>query len=230
MDLKKALEIQVEFFGKDGTIRVDENGYLCLNDLNAYFPNKRIQHWQENQATKELISSVEEILIRRKEGELETSPMSAIVGKKGRYKSGTYAHELIAMDFAMWLSVEFRIHVYQSYINGTQHKQNWNIKRILAANNYRVMCEAVKHAHDPAKHYHFSNEAKMLNTIIFGQHEPDVRDTASEAQLNAIAWLESHNAALIDLGMNYEDRKTNLSKMYSEKYLPEHRIQLGVAS
>lgn len=228
MDLKKALEIQVEFFGKDGTIRVDENGYLCLNDLNTYFPNKRIQNWLDNEATKELIASVENILIHSVSSELESFP--AIIGKRGRFKSGTYAHELIAMDFAAWLSVEFRIHVYQSYINGTQHKQNWNIKRILAANNYRLMCDAVKNAHDSAKHYHFSNEAKMLNTIVFGQHEPDVRDTAGEAQLDAIAWLESHNAALIDLGMNYEDRKTNLSKMYSEKYLPEHRVQLGVAS
>lgn len=213
MDLKKALEIQIEFFGRDGAIHVDENGYICLNDLNAYFPTKRIQHWLDNDTTREFVGKVEENLIRRNSGELEL----AIIGKKGRFKSGTYAHKWVALHFAMWLSPEFNLAVIQAYENGTQRKQDWNIKRILSANGYKIMSEAVKNAHDPVKHYHFSNEARMLNTIAFSEPTFD-REVATESQLEALAWLESHNATLIDLGMPYEERKGKLAEMFGKKY------------
>lgn len=236
MELKKALDLQVQYYGKDGTVRVDENGYLCLNDLHAYFPQKRLQDWLDNKATQELIAAVEANLNHAKERDLK-SPSdvknlnarnsgyidSAIITKRGRHSGGTFAHEIVAMDFAAWLSVEFKIHIYTSYINGTQQKQDWNIKRILAANNYKLMCEAIKNDHEPANHYHFSNEAKMLNNIVFGRHEPDIRDTATEAQLDAIAWLEGRNGAYIELGMEYQDRKSKLAEMYQAKYLPAHR-------
>lgn len=218
MDLKKALEIQVEFFGKDGTIRVDENGYICLNDLNTYFPNKRIEDWQRNESTKDFIGIVEKFLIHEVSRELER----AIIGKKGRYKSGTYAHKWVALHFAMWLSPEFNLKVIRAYEDGTQYKQDWNIKRILSAQGYRLMSEAVKGAHDPAKHYHFSNEARMLNSIAFGEHSSFDRDAATEDELDALAWLESHNAALIDIGMSYEDRKVKLHEAFQAKYSSIH--------
>jgi hypothetical protein len=218
MELKKALEIQVQHFGRDGSIRVDENGYICLNDLNEYFPNKRLDNWLRLDSSKELIEAVTATLNTSEVRELESS----VLAKRGRHKSGTYAHEVVAMDFAAWLSVEFRIALYRSYIDGTQRKNDWNIKRILAANNYKLMCEAIKDAHEPAKGYHYSNEARMLNVIVFGVSEPGIRDGATEAQLDALAWLEGRNGAMIDLGMEYDTRKEKLYLMYVEKYIPRH--------
>jgi hypothetical protein len=82
------------------------------------------------------------------------------------------------------------------------------------------MCESIHQDHDQPKPYHFSNEAKMLNGIIFGEPSFD-RDQATESQLDAMAWLESHNAAYIDLGMDYHDRKKRLAEIYATKYIPK---------
>jgi hypothetical protein len=215
MELKKALELQIEYYDNDGSIRVDTNEYLCLNDMQSFYPNKDISNWARSPSTIDYIATVDKELNSVNTTELKKS----VLTKKGRYKSGTYAHKWVAMHFAMWLSPEFYLAVVKAFEDGTQRKQDWNIKRILAANNYRLMCEAIKQDHDPAKPYHFSNEARMLNGIVFGEPAFD-RDQATEAQLDAIAWLESRNGAYIDLGMDYQDRKARLANLYQTKYLP----------
>lgn len=206
MELKRALELHTEYNGITGLVKCDGE-YICLNDLNEYFPNKRIQHWMENAQTKELIEQVEKTLITGK---------PAIISRRGK-GGGTYAHNIIAMDFAMWLSVEFRLKVYVEYMNGTQHKENWNIQRIMAANNYRLMTRSITDAHEKPMPYHYSNEALMLNEIVFGVREGNVRETATEKQLDDIAWLEGRNGAYIDLEMDYQTRKERLAEMYAKR-------------
>jgi len=206
MELKRALEIRTEYNGIAGSVKC-EGDYICLNDLQAYYPNKRIDHWLESAQTKELIAAIEKTLIPGKPG---------ITSRRG-YKGGTYAHHLIALDFAAWLSVEFKLKIYLAYIDGTQHKQDWNIKRILAANNYRLMCDAIKGDHEPAKPYHFSNEALMLNEIVFHSREATARDGASEELLDDIAELEADNSTMIKLGMDYQARKAKLTELYAKK-------------
>ena len=229
MELKKAVELQVQYYGKDGVVRVDENGFLSLNDMNAYFPNKKLQDWLDNRSTKELIEALCQSLNPSKERDLKSPDESTkcLSTRRGRHTGGTYAHEILALDFAAWLSVEFRIHIYTSYINGTQRKQDWNIKRILAANNYKIMCEAIKADHEDPQHYHYSNEALMINEVIIGVRDKTARDNASEKVLDAVAWAEGANGIMISLGMDYQTRKKKLAEMYSEKYLPEHRDLIG---
>jgi hypothetical protein len=219
MKISKALELYVQYHGDSRAIKIDENGYMCLNDLNAFFPNKRVQPWLDNARTKEYIAVVERNLIDRNSGELE----SGIVARKGRHKSGTYAHKWIAMKFAMWLDAEFELMVIQGYESGTQRKQDWNIIRILAANNYKIMAEPVKNAHDDPRPYHFSNEALMLNELCFGVREPIDRNSITERQLEDMSWLESHNTAYIDLGMDYQARRARLTELFGvrqKKLLP----------
>lgn len=211
MELKKALELQVSYYGSNGTVRVDEHGYICLNDLASFFPNKEIKEWLKNKSTAELLEKVNEFLNRGNFPQLKTS----LISKRGRHKSGTFAHELVAMDFAAWLSVEFKLHIYQSFINGTQRKENWNIKRILAANNYKMMAEAIKNDHEKPMPYHYSNEALMLNEIVFGLRDAHIRDLATEEQLDKISALEQHNATMILLGMDYQSRKEKLTQLYN---------------
>jgi len=174
--------------------------------LNEYFPNKRIDVWLKTAQTKELIEHVEKTLI---------PPKGGIITKRGK-GGGTYAHNLIAMDFAMWLSTEFRVKVYLEYMNGTQRKENWNIQRIMAANNYRLMTRSISQSHEKPMPYHYSNEALMLNEIVFGVRDGNVRDTATEKQLDDIAFLEGRNGAYIDLGMEYQERKERLTAIHNK--------------
>ena len=206
MELKRALQLHTEYNGLAGSIKCDGE-YICLNDLNSYFPNKRIDVWLKTNQTKELIEAVEKSII---------PPKGGIITRRGK-GGGTYANNLIAMDFAMWLSVEFRIKVYVEYMNGTQNKRDWNIKRILAANNYRLMARSISEAHEKPMPFHFSNEALMLNEIVFGARDGNVREGATESQLDDIAWLEGRNGAYIDLGMSYQERKDRLTEMHAKR-------------
>jgi len=207
MELKKALALRTEYEGTVGVIRVDSNDYVCLNEMVAFFPGRSIEKWAKAVGTKEFARAVEK--------EFKLPPNGGIIGKKGK-GGGTWAHPMIAFEFATWLSPEFKLKVYKEYVDGTQRKENWNIKRIMAANHYKFMTDAINEAHDPAKHYHYSNEALMLNEIVFGVRDGNVRDTATEEQLDLISSLEMHNATLISIGWDYHKRKDTLQQMLKD--------------
>lgn len=215
MELSRALELRMEYAGESGVVKVDREGFICLNDMAQFFPSKRLDHWQENMSTQELIDAVQNSIIPGKAG---------IYGKRGK-GGGTYAHELIAFDFAMWLSPEFKLKVYTEYMNGTQRKSDWNIQRIMAANNFKLMATAVESAVDrgalASSGFEYSNEARMLNIIVFGKPDKEQRDVATEEQLNTIAKLEAYNAAYIDIDMDYDKRKKALAKIYADMTKPK---------
>ncbi len=212
MDLNEALILRMSFNDLQGEIRVDENGYICLNDLAAYYPHKRLDNWKANQTTKEFIETVNKYL-----NTSNSSDLNSVITRRGKYNGGTYAHELIAMELCTWLSPEFKLKVYLEYSQGKQNKKDWNVKRILASNNYRIMSKSVEDAHDPVKGYHYSNEAKMLNNIVFGAHQKGIREIATEGQLDDIAWLEGKNSAYIDIKMSYGERKKVLIELYHKR-------------
>jgi len=209
MELREALVLRMSFNDVCGEIKVDENGYICLNDLAVYYPHKRMDNWRSNSTTKEFIDVVDEYL-----NTSNSSDLKSIVTRRGKYNGGTYAHDLVAMEFAMWISPEFKLKVLLAYRDGTQRKENWNMVRVLASRNYKIMSNAVENAHDPAKSHHFSNEAKMINKIVFGMHQKNIRDIAKEDQLEQIAVLESDNTAYIKIGMPYSERKKVLTEQH----------------
>ena len=57
----------------------------------------------------------------------------------------------------------------------------------------------------------------MLNKIIFGKHESGIRDKANAVELELLSYLESRDAALIELGMEYQERKKVLEGLYNQK-------------
>jgi len=80
------------------------------------------------------------------------------------------------------------------------------------------------------KHFHFSNEAKMLNRIVIGmtskqyriEHELDkdepIRNHFTSGQLQAIDALEATNTALINLGESFETRKEKLNEFFDRRF------------
>lgn len=211
MKLAKAFEMTVEYLGKIDPIRVDEDGFVCLTDMVKYFPSKRLDNWMALKSTADFIAVLEGL------NTLDPSDLKncskVLKRKRGKYDGGTYADELVALEFATWLSPEFKVKVYKAYQNGTQHKQNWNIKRILASFNYKLMTKAIEQDHEQPQFFHYSNEAIMLNIIVFGKSEKGIRDTATEEQLDLLAKLEGHNATLIGIGMSFDERKIKLRQL-----------------
>ncbi len=90
------------------------------------------------------------------------------------------------------------------------------------------MTNAVLHAHDPAKQYHFSNEADMINKIVLGKSAKifraehgikNVRDFIDAAQLAEINRLQIINTGLIEIRLEYQQRKEHLQQCHNRGLL-----------
>lgn len=108
--------------------------------------------------------------------------------------------------------------------------------RISAANLYKPMCAALKAARaEQGKEtlgYHYSSESNMIAKMVLGgltakqwaqingvKGEP--RDSMNIGQLEHLAYLESTNITLIEMGMDYHKRKAELIRL-SQRWLAKH--------
>jgi hypothetical protein len=210
MKLKRALELRMEYRMSE-VIHVDKNGYICLNDLNRFYPSKRIDKWKKLDSTLELIQCLDNEVKTPVRGKLKRS----IISKSGRYGGGTYACKELAMDFAMYLSVEFKLKVLRAYEDGVERQEKWDIKRELAAQGYNLLKESINDAHEEPRGYHFSNEADLINILVFGKRKRDLgycpRDKATTEQLKQVTAMQTMNAVLIDLDYDRAERFRLLS-------------------
>lgn len=245
MQLSKALQVQLDYNGVIDAIHIDEDGYFNLSEMAKFFPHKRVDHWKENASTKEFIKVVENLLNPEIDENLNTRNsgvkfIPAIKAKRGRHHGGIYAHKYIAMEFAMWLSPEFKLEVMQAYEHGIERKESWDIQRIMAANGYKFLVESVsenlvpefeKNKRNP--YYAYTEEADLLNLIVFGKRAIEAgknqRDTATNIELELIEYLQRIDAGLIEAGLNYEQRFEKLNELCDKKRLQLINNQLDVS-
>ena len=244
---------------KDAEIRVmEQNGedYINLTDmLKAKDGEFFISDWLRNRNTLEYIGIWEELnnpnfnygefaLIKSQSG-LNRCKISVkefvaqtnaigLQAKAGRY-GGTYAHKDIALEFAMWISPEFKLYLIKEFQRLKQkeaedNKLEWNVKRILSKANYRIHTDAIK-AHlipkllNTKQHqFVYATEADILNQALFGQTakqwkdanpklKGNMREHATIEQLTVLAGLESQNALLIQQGFPQEERLAILNRL-----------------
>ncbi|MFN3066599.1 antA/AntB antirepressor family protein [Serratia sp. J2] len=100
--------------------------------------------------------------------------------------------------------------------------------RISAANMFKAMCAALDAAYveqgKQASQKHYTNESNMIARIVLGgmtakqwaqanDVDGDPRDNMSAEQLDHLTYLESTNITLIDMGIAYDQRKAELSRL-----------------
>jgi len=98
-------------------IPFDENGLYSLNALHRASEAwgnrlKAPNRWLENKTTQELITELREQV--RNSGFGETDVVSIVHGGSN---PGTYAHELLAVSYAGWISARFQLIVNQAFID-----------------------------------------------------------------------------------------------------------------
>ena len=164
----------------------------------------------------------------------ESTNAIGIVTKAGRY-ANTLAHQDIAMEFASWLSPEFKLYLFTDYKRlkteeNSRLSLGWNLNRELSKINYRIHTDAIKENLIPedisrmAQSYIYASEADVLNVALFGQtakmwrdNHPDadgnIRDHATLSQLIVLVNLESMNSELIKLGISRAERAIRLNAM-----------------
>ena len=151
---------------------------------------------------------------------------------QGRY-GGTYAHEDIAMEFASWISVEFKLYLikeFQRLKKREQESLGWDIKRNLAKINYKIHTEAVRNNLIPHRlsnkqiNQIYANEADVLNVALFGitakewkeknpNKKGNIRDYANVDELVCLSNLENINSVYINDGFKQKDRLIKLNEI-----------------
>ena len=235
-----------------------KNDYISLTDIAKYKntddPRFVIQNWMRNRNTLEFIGLWEVLnnpnfnrvqfdTFRSEAGLnrftmtpgkwIESTDAVGIVSKAGRY-GGTYAHYDIAMEFASWLSPEFKLYIIQDYKRLKEDENSklsltWNLHREISKINYKIHTDAIKEyllkdLTDEQLSFKYASEADMLNVALFDkrakqwrEENPDLkgnmRDYASLDELLVLANMESYNAILIEKGLEQKERMIELRNL-----------------
>ena len=232
-----------------------KNDYISLTDIAKYRnsddPRFVIQNWMRNRNTLEFIGLWETLNNRnfnrvqfdtfRNEAGLNRFTMTpqkwiastnaiGIIAKSGRY-GGTYAQYDIAMEFASWISPEFKLYIIQDYKRLKADENStlslgWNLNREISKINYKIHTEAIKEYlltdfTNEQLSYKYASEADMLNVALFNRRakqwrdenptlKGNMRDYASLNELLVLANMESYNAMLISKGIEQKERMIEL--------------------
>lgn len=234
--------------------KVAEADYICLTDMiKAKDGDFFVTDWLRNRNTLEYIGIWEQVYnpdfnygefatIRNKSGLnnfkvsvkefTEKTNAISLQAKAGRY-GGTYAHTDIALEFAMWISPEFKIYLvleFQRLKEEEQKQLSWSAKRELAKLNYHIHTNSIKQNLIPKEltpaqiSFIYASEADVLNMSLFGITakqwqiaNPDlkgnIRDYANINQLICLSNLENLNAVFIQEKIPQKERLKKLNQI-----------------
>jgi KilA-N domain len=165
---------------------------------------------------------------------VEETNAIGLFSKTGRYNSGVFAHQDIAMEFGTWLSPTFKIYLIKEFRRLKEEESDtkglaWDLRRSLSKINYHIHSDAVKSFLIPPRLLNtkmegsvYASEADLLNIALFGitarnwkLANPDakgnMRDNASAEQLLVLANLENLNAEFIKQNLNANERLQRLN-------------------
>lgn len=212
----KSLVIFRPFEGMEVKQEVDTLLYNATDMLKAYNSkhgeDRRMDKYLSNQSTKDYIDLLytKENDNTPKKGELEISIDKpkvewVILTKKGKF-GGTWMNQHLLVDFAMWLSPEFKHGIIDFILSG----QSLAIGRNKIKEGYKRMCKAIAESGDS----NYRDEATMLNVLVSGSPSPNQRARYWEDKMELMDDMQKSNATMIRLWMSLEDRKNALVKEY----------------
>ena len=234
------------------------NDYISLTDIarykNMHEPKDVVKNWLRVRDTIEFLGLWETIhnpnfkgvefdSFRKDAGTnaftlspqrwIENTNAIGIISKSGR-GGGTFAHPDIAMEFASWISAEFKLYLIQDYkrLKSDENSKlslEWNLNREISKINYKIHTDAIKEylledLTNEQLSYKYASEADMLNVALFNKRakqwreensdlKGNMRDYASLNELLVLANMESYNAILIGKGMEQKERMVELRKL-----------------
>lgn len=241
-------------------LRIDNKEFISLTDLARYAnpdePKIPIYAWMRNKDVIAYLGLWEQLNNENFKGhEFETfenqagknsfymSPQKwiketnavGIISKSGN-NGGTYARSDIALEFASWLSPEFKLYVIQEFERlkkneAYQNKIDWHTNRVLAKVSYVVHTDAIKSIIVPTltekqKKFIYAEEADVLNVALFGitakewresnpeiANKGNIRDYTDLLHLVILNNLENINAELIEMKIPQNERLVRLNNI-----------------
>lgn len=185
---------------EQGFIQRTKDGYFDANRLIEHYNNihgakKQLNNYKKNEATKEFIDQLQNEGIEK--------PLITSRGKD----AGTWMHPKLFIDFAMWVSVEFKSKVIDYVLDGlirTRHD---------AGDYYNEMCAQIMESYidhygnKPPAHI-FIQEANLIRSLVTDKS----RNEMTEDELAQITYLQKYNANLIKKGVGKQSRIRRLKE------------------
>lgn len=158
--------------------------------------------------------------------------------KRGNYKD-SYGRKQPKMYFSkddfmlltMGYTGAFAMSIKILYMDKFNAMEDFLRKRDSARMEYPALTQAIKEAHEEPKHYHYSNEADLINIVVIGKRAREIReeyglekgcsirDYLSAGEIAAIEELQRIDTGLVAAGMDYQQRKETLSAHFNNKIL-----------
>ncbi|WP_417534200.1 KilA-N domain-containing protein [Marinobacterium stanieri] len=204
-------------------ITTDEHGRFNLNALHrasGLGKHKAPNEWMRTKQAKELI------------GELEPgiSGFKSVEVRKGRGITGTFAHELLAISYAGWISPAFQLKVNQVFLDYRAGRLNTN----QALPSRKELAQLVIEAEEEAERLRLvnTNQADKIDKL-----ENLFRSGMTIAQfgrmLNGVNVMTLSDYVANTLGWIYNGSRTGKSKKWRahhsarDKYVTETEFQVG---
>jgi len=193
--IMKTNQVMIREIGfKQRTIDSYFNANELLSTYNELLPKNKSKDLGDFQRIKETKEFIEQL---KKEG-IE-HPYIASKGKG--INQGTWMHPKLFIDFAMWLSVEFKSKVIDMVLDGLI------VSRNDAGDYYKEMCATIMdvyietHGCKPNPMIYI-NEANRIKELV----NPKDRNELSEQELKQITYLQKVNSMLIRKKIGKESR------------------------
>ncbi len=233
--------------------------YISLTDIarkkNPLEPKDVVKNWLRSKSTIEFLAlwekinnpdfkgvEIDSLLIEAGSNSFTLSPSKwvestkaiGIITSTGKY-GGTFAHSEIALEFASWVSPEFKLYLITEIkrlktAESDQQNLNWSVQRTLAKINYKIQTDAIKESFVPKSltknqtSIIYANEADLLNVALFGltaeqwknnnpRFDGNMRDHATLEQLVVLSNMESINGLLIQQNISASERILQLNQV-----------------
>lgn len=176
-----------------------DDGYFDGTGLLNYYnslstDSKSMPDFKKLKSTKDLV----DFLIANEK--LVKKPLLATL-------KGTWMHPYVFIDFAMWLSMEFKVQVLGWVYDGLI------VSRNLAGDYYKEMCSELLNQRNVLQKdtafFHYIQESKMLQDLSGVVN----RNEVSEKQLSLLNTLQIANINFIKEGMPKDKRYTELRRI-----------------
>jgi hypothetical protein len=209
----------VRKMGNFDVLQRTKDGYFDANILLSQWnfkkenPKRKMIEFLESPKTQIFINEIE---LETQSRESEHGEFSAFVIKKGRNtingktKDEVWMHPYLFIDFAMWLNPKFKLSVIK-FVYDQLIEQ-----RTLAGDNYKSLSSSLT----KLKGYSFQEVAKAIQWIVYNKTGKDLRQTATQEQLQEINDIQTKLAFAIDMNyiISFEQLMNELRRLYNKKY------------
>ena len=238
---------------------IDNEDYISLTDIarikNSKEPKDVVKNWLRSKSTIEYLGLWENLYnsdfkgvefdsLLKEAGSnsftlsptkwIDSTNSIGIISKQGK-NGGTFAHIDIALEFASWVSSEFKLYFIKEFKRlkleeNNKERLEWNLQRTISKINYKIHTDTIKENLIPKiisksqASFIYASEADILNVAIFGktakewkeetnEKEGNIRGEATIEQLVVLSNLESINSLLIQQNLSQNERIIQLNQV-----------------